>query len=50
VAAAVAYRSVIDAASDTVEHARLVQALSERRMDDRLEKWREAAAVPVGMH
>ena len=50
VAAAVAYRSVIDAASDTVEHVRLAQALGARRMDDRLEKWRAAASAPVGMH
>jgi len=47
VAAVVAYRSAIDSGSDTVEQARLEQALTERGMGERFEKWRELAMAPV---
>jgi HD-like signal output (HDOD) protein len=48
VAAAVACRSAVDSNSDTIELTRLEEALTDRGMAGRLEKWRELALAPVG--
>jgi len=48
VAAAVAFRSIIDSNSPTTELARLEEALTDRGMADRLDKWRDLALAPVG--
>jgi HD-like signal output (HDOD) protein len=48
VAAAVAYRSVVDAGADTVEQARLKDALREHKLSDRFDQWRQLALAPVG--